>query len=197
MGKSAGKTILSIAGFFVGAANPGMFGLASNATLLGGLYGAAIGSSLWTATHQENQDAGSNSYAFDQISNTVSSRDRIPIIYGTRKWGGFETYHVTSSDKTSLTKDIVWCEGDIDSISDVRANDLLINKQTKTSTVKTDLMTITYTGQGTNAYYSVGNNTMYLYVSNRLVSQIPFACYNEGDVVLTMSDLCVNTSSLS
>ena len=89
MGKSAGKTILSIAGFFVGAGGwgQGVFGLtgAANASLLGGLYGAAPGSSLWTATHQENQDTGSTSYAFDQISNTVSSRDRIPIIYGTRK----------------------------------------------------------------------------------------------------------------
>lgn len=131
MGKNTGKTILTIAGFFVGAGGWGqsVFGVAgaANASLIGGLYGAALASSLWTATHQESQDNSSTSYAFDQIANTVSARDRIPIIYGTRKWGGNKTYHKTASDKKTMIKDIVWCEGDIDSISDIRANDLLLS----------------------------------------------------------------------
>lgn len=125
-GSNTGKAIVTLAGFAFGFYNPVAFGV--KAALMGGLYGAAIGSSLWQATHQQkNSDSSSQaSYNFDQIANQISSRDRIPIIYGTRKWGGFESYHLTSSDKSSLIKDIIWCEGEIDSISDVRANDLLV-----------------------------------------------------------------------
>lgn len=46
------------------------------------------------------------------------------MIYGTRKWGGYETWHSTSSDKKTLTKDVVLCEGPIDSAISVKANNI-------------------------------------------------------------------------
>ena len=125
MGKSKGGKILGIIGFAFGVANPGVFGLGSSQWLLGGLYGASIGTSLWSMSHKPDKGSTSSvSYNFDQIQNQLDSNNRIPIIYGTRKWGGQQTYHRASSDKQSLTKDIVWCEGEVDSISDVRANDI-------------------------------------------------------------------------
>ena len=181
MGKSTGKTLLGIAGFFVGYANPGMFGVAagSNAALIGGLYGAAIGSSIWAATHQPNQD--SNSAAFDQIANTVSSRDRIPVIYGTRKWGGNKVYHKTSSDKQSLVKDIVWCEGDIDSITDVRANDLPL--ETVKETKITNVLSIIYNGSSTMATYSFIDRGLFLYENG--VEIYSFPCENTNPTVIS------------
>ena len=104
MGKNGGKVALGVIGFAFGAGWLGggiQFG--ANTALLGGMYGASLASTIWTATHQPDQ--GSTSYNFDQIMNAVSSEDRIPIIYGTRKWGGNQTYHKTSNNKQSLTKD--------------------------------------------------------------------------------------------
>ncbi|WP_371380750.1 phage tail protein [Sporomusa aerivorans] len=133
MGKSKGKAILGIIGFAFGAGWLGggvRFGLSSTQWLLAGLYGASLGTSLWSMTHKQNYGDSSATYNFDQIMNQIDSNSRIPIIYGTRKWGGQQTYHKTASDKQSLSKDIVWCEGEIESISDVRADDLLMEQTT-------------------------------------------------------------------
>jgi hypothetical protein len=81
MGKSSGKTFLSIVGFAFGALNPGFFGLNSGAWLAGGIYGAALTSNIWSATHQQEN---SSSAKFDAKANTVSSDSMIPVIYGTR-----------------------------------------------------------------------------------------------------------------
>lgn len=128
-GKSTGKILFSIAGFAFGAGWLGggvQFGTSS--WLIGGLYGASLGGSIWSATHQPKPE--SPTYNFDQIMNQVSSDARLAVIYGMRKWGGNQTFHETASNKQSLTKDIVWCEGDIDSIMDVRADDLCIGSNT-------------------------------------------------------------------
>lgn len=124
MGKSKGKRFFSLAMMFVGFANPAMFGLKAGQGLLGGLYGASLGGSLWTATHQPKSTSGA---AFDALTNATSSRDRIPLIYGTRKWGGYVSWHEVYDHKKQIHKDIIWCEGDISGISDVRANDIKIS----------------------------------------------------------------------
>jgi hypothetical protein len=125
MGKSGnqtGKLLLSIAGFAFGALNPAAFGMKSSAWLMGGLYGASLASSVWSATNKPDEQK--QKYNFDQLMNQVDPNIRIPLIYGTRKWAGQQTWHEASKDKQTLTKDIVWCEGDISGISDIRANDL-------------------------------------------------------------------------
>ncbi|CUH95852.1 putative membrane protein [Propionispora sp. 2/2-37] len=88
MSKSKGKTVLTIAGFFLGAGHVGQAFFGASSSLIGGLYGASLAGSLWSATHKPKID-NSNSYNFNQLMNSVSSEDRIPIIYGTRKWGGW------------------------------------------------------------------------------------------------------------
>ena len=188
MGKSVGKTILTVAGFFIGAGGWGqsMFGVAgANASLIGGLYGAAIGSSLWTATHQQDQ-GDTNNLAFDQIVNTVSARDRIPIIYGTRKWGGNKVYHKTSKDKQTLTKDIVWCEGDIDSINDIRANDLPLDTLEGCSVIKAigDVDAHPDTYLTTGSYKKTACSRFTLKASNKLIGDPTVTAVIKGKKIL-------------
>lgn len=90
MSKSTGKTLFSIAGLIYGFNNPGAFGLTSTAHIAGGLYGASLMSTIWTATHSSTD----TTYAFNTAQNTIDNDAMIPIIYGTRKWaGGLQTWH--------------------------------------------------------------------------------------------------------
>ena len=125
-GKSRrGKLIVSLVGAFAGYMwAKDLFGFASNMSIGGALYGASLGGTIWSATHKPKENNTGNQYNFDIMQNQLSSKAMIPIIYGRRKWGGYQTYHKTDDDKQGLTKDIVWCEGEIDSINDVRANDI-------------------------------------------------------------------------
>ena len=136
-GKKTGKALLGIAGFFLGAGSAGQAFFGTSSSIMGGLYGASLASTLWsTFTPQKNQTTQDFS-RFDALMNTVSSESMIPIIYGERKWSGNQTWHDASDDKTVLTKDIVVGEGEIESISDVRANDLSINGAVNLSIVNT------------------------------------------------------------
>jgi len=85
LGKSKSKTFWSLAGFAFGFTNPTAF-LGANATAVwsSGLMGMSLASNIWTALHQSS----TNSYNFDATQNTVDSESMIPIIYGTRKFGG-------------------------------------------------------------------------------------------------------------
>ena len=123
--KRGGKLIMSLVGAFTGYMwAKDLFGFASNLSIGGALYGASLGGTIWSATHKPKENNTGNQYNFDIMQNQLSSKAMIPIIYGRRKWGGYQTYHKTDDDKQGLTKDIVWCEGEIDSINDVRANDI-------------------------------------------------------------------------
>lgn len=132
MGKSKGKTILSIVGFALGAANPAMFGLKSGAWLAGGLYGASLGGTLWSATHKP-KSSGENTTKFDQYMNSISSDSMIPIVYGHRKVGGYQTFHQTSASGKKLTKDVLLAEGVIEGAYGVTANNLLITYNVESS----------------------------------------------------------------
>jgi hypothetical protein len=131
MGKSSGKTLLTIAGFAFGAGGWGQSVFGVTSSIVGGIYGASLVSSIWSALHPAKY---TQTYDFDALQNTVSTDAMIPIIYGTRKFGGYQTWHSVSSDKQSLTKDVVLCEGEVTSISSVKANDLLIEDVYTTKT---------------------------------------------------------------
>ena len=135
-GKSTGKILLTVLGFAVGAGFLGTgigFGMAAGQWFMAGVYGASLASTAWSlfnpqkAPEMENFD---NTSRFDQLQNTVSSEAVIPVIYGTRKWAGNQTWHNPSSDNKSLTKDVLIGEGEIDSINTVNANDIDITTLT-------------------------------------------------------------------
>ena len=125
-GKKVGKALLTIGGFFLGAGHVGQafFGASS---AVAGLYGAALASTLWSTFNPTKTDTIQDYSRFDSMMNTPSSDAMIPIIYGTRKWAGNQTWHQASSDFRVLTKDVVLCEGEIKGLSEVKANDLVIS----------------------------------------------------------------------
>ena len=120
-GKSKGKLFFSLVGFAFGALNPAVFGAKS--WILNGLYGASLTSQLWSLTHQQKLSSNYSSQ-FSEQSNQISNDAMIPVIYGRRKFGGYQTWYKLSDDKKNITKDIILCEGDIDGVSDFRVNDL-------------------------------------------------------------------------
>lgn len=125
-GKSTGKALLGIglgaAGFMHGA---WLFGTSS--AFMGALYGLSLGTTIWSALHPEKQ---SGSSYFDYQMNAVSPNQMIPIVYGTHKLGGLQTYHYTNTNGKSMVKDIVIGEGVIDGVYGVCANNLIINDGT-------------------------------------------------------------------
>lgn len=126
MSKSTGKTILSVAGLFFGAFNPTVFGFAAGVNWAAGVMGASLFGNIWAATHKEDISVDTRSN-FDVLNNNANADARIPVIYGTRKWGGYETWHSASGDKKTLTKDVVLCEGPIDSANSVKANNIAMS----------------------------------------------------------------------
>ena len=126
MGKSTGKKIAGLVGFAFGFIAPEAFGFAGSAVWSGGLYGASLASTIWSATHKQKT---SSDYKFDAAQNTIDTNAMIPIIYGTRKWsGGLLTWQSTYNDGENQRKDIVLCEGEISGISGVTANCQIITE---------------------------------------------------------------------
>lgn len=127
-GKSGGKLFMSIlfgvAGFFYGG---WAFGVAKWG---GAILGASLGGSIWTATHQKSLDMGMSGspdvQRFDKAQEQMSSNGQIPVVYGQRKIAGNQTYHWTNAESNQLRKHVVLCEGGIQEIVSVTANDLLI-----------------------------------------------------------------------
>lgn len=180
MGKSKSKTFWTLAGVAFGALNPGAFGIVgSQAAIQGALYGASLASTIWTALHQDTD----NSYSFDAVQNTVDSESMIPIIYGKRLFGGIQTYHRASSDLQSLTKDLIFCEGEINGVTGVTANCLLIS-----SGVLFSIQNIAYTdatvavnGDYLNLYANGTTTTIHLRTADDLedLQTNPQECYTQ------------------
>lgn len=177
MGKSSGKAILSVAGLFFGAFNPTAFGFAAGVNWAAGIMGASLFGNIWSATHQK-KDSSSQTYSFDVLQNTSNADARIPVIYGTRKWGGYQTWHSTSSDKTVLTKDVLLCEGQISGISSVKANNILIS----------DGSWLKYSGTS-NVYFVVHKiksagwySHIYLFVNGVQVKNVQAMNYTTGQM---------------
>lgn len=124
-GKSGGKIFASIAGFIVGFTTPWLFGAKAFAA---GVMGASLFGSVWSATHQQNVDSNGSADVsrFDRAQESMSSDGQIPIVYGTRQISGNQTFHQTNADANTLHKHVVLCEGGIEGVVSVTANDMII-----------------------------------------------------------------------
>ena len=118
-GKSGGKIILTILGFALGG-------------LPGAIMGAVLGSLIWGNKNKQN-DNSSSIIRFDKYQETMTSGGSIPIIYGERRISGNQTYHETSADANTLHKHVVICEGEIEGITGISANGLLVPTGGQTS----------------------------------------------------------------
>ena len=125
-GKSGGKIFATVLGAILGCANPVMFGLARTANLAGALMGASLFGSIWSATHNQNNTGSPDVSRFDRAQETMSADGQIPIVYGTRQITGNQTFHQTNADANTLHKHVVLCEGGIEGVVSVTANDMII-----------------------------------------------------------------------
>ena len=141
-GKSGGKMFASIAGFLVGFTTPWLFGAKAFSA---GIMGASLFGSVWSATHQQNVDTGSADVSrFDRAQETMSSDGQIPVVYGTRQVTGNQTFHQTNADANTLYKHVVLCEGGIEGVVSVMANDMIIPTGSQTGNTVFTLMNNKY-----------------------------------------------------
>ncbi len=138
-GKSGGKIFASIAGFIVGFTTPWLFGAKAFAA---GVMGASLFGSVWSATHQQNVDSNGSADVsrFDRAQESMSSDGQIPIVYGTRQISGNQTFHQTNADANTLHKHVVLCEGGIEGVVSVTANDMIIPTGSQTGNTVFTLM---------------------------------------------------------
>ena len=113
-GKKVGKIAFMAAGFFLGAGGAGqaLFGL-KGASFAAGMYGMSIASTIWSVTQKPNAfgnldgDYSQDDYnKFSTTTNDISQDAVIPVIYGTRKWGGLQVWHNPYNGERYLQKDV-------------------------------------------------------------------------------------------
>ena len=165
-GKSGIKIIgtLAMAAFGYFDAH-GLFGMATNMSIGGAIMGAALFSSVWSATHRQNQGdySTSNIQRFERAQETMSSDGQLPVVYGRRQLTGNQTYHKTNSDSTTLWKHVVLCEGGIEGIESVTANDLIVPTGSQTSNTVFTLQNVKYT----DARVSLHDRHLYLHCNDK------------------------------
>ena len=115
-GKKTGKILFSVAGFALGAANPAWFGIdkaMKGAWFAAGMYGMSIASTIWSVVAKPNAfgnldgDYSQDDYSkFSTTTNDISQEAVIPVIYGTRKWGGLQLWHNPYNGERYLQKDV-------------------------------------------------------------------------------------------
>ena len=112
-GKKTGKILFTAAGFAFGFYNPGAFGLEASKMFLGGLYGMSLASTIWSVTQKPDPfgnldgDYSQDDYSkFSTTTNDISQDAVIPVIYGTRKWGGLQVWHNPYNGERYLQKDV-------------------------------------------------------------------------------------------
>lgn len=131
MGKSGGKSkvgkILSIGLAVAGAFAPQIFGLAKVAggAFKAALYGLSLGSTIGSAFSRPNDFSTTTQGAFDAKMNRVDGTAMLPIIYGTQKAGGMQTYHRTNHNGRVLYKHVLVSEGEIHNVRGVAVNSYL------------------------------------------------------------------------
>lgn len=171
-GKSVGKALFTIGGFFLGG---GFWtGLHAANWLSGAVLGASLGSSIWSATHKPktSNTNSPNIQRFDKVQETMSSTATIPVVYGYRKITGNQTFHETNADQNTLHKHVVLCEGGIEGIESVSANDLLIPTGEQTSNTVFTIQNTMYADatvkkNGKHLYLSCNGTTKDLYLANK------------------------------
>ena len=131
MGKSGGKSkvgkILSIGLAVAGAFAPQIFGLArvAGGAFKAALYGLSLGSTIGSAFSRPNDFSTTTQGAFDAKMNRVDGTAMLPIIYGTQKAGGMQTYHRTNHNGRVLYKHVLVSEGEIHNVRGVAVNSYL------------------------------------------------------------------------
>lgn len=141
MGKHSGKggksglgKALGFAGLAVGAFNPAAFGLAlSTAGRVGAaIFGLSLGTTIASAFAKTGTTQTSN---FDSKMNTVSADARIPLVYGTRKVGGLQSYHHCSIKNKYLIKDVIIGEGMFSGCYGLTANNYMVKTENASANV--------------------------------------------------------------
>ena len=169
-GKSGGKLLFSVLGFAIG----GFWGGISKFVFSQGVLGASLFGSIWSATHKP--DTGNLSspevQRFDKAQETMSSTATIPVVYGYRKITGNQTYHSTNADQNVLKKHVVLCEGGIQGIESVSANDLLIPTNGQTSNTVFTIQNTMYSDAscrkvGKHLYLYCNGHQRDLYLANK------------------------------
>ena len=113
-GKKTGKILFTVAGFAIGFSNPTWFGISrsmTGATFMSGMYGMSIASTIWSVVAKPNAfgnldgDYSQDDYSkFSTTTNDISQDAVIPVIYGTRKWGGLQVWHNPYNGERYLQK---------------------------------------------------------------------------------------------
>lgn len=178
-GKSTGKILFTALGFALGGFWTGISKFVfSNAVL-----GASLFGSIWSTTHKSSTGdlSSPDIQRFDKAQETMSSAATIPVVYGYRKITGNQTYHSTNADQNILRKHVVLCEGDIQGIESVSANDMLIPTN----------------GQTSNTVFTI-QNTMYSDAQCRKVGKHLYLYCNghERDLYLANKDDASNVDTL-
>lgn len=131
MGKGGGKSgvgkVLSLGLAVAGVFAPQIFGLArvAGGAFKAALYGLSLGSTIGSAFSRPNDFSTTTQGAFDAKMNRVDGTAMLPIIYGTQKSGGMQTYHRTNHNGRVLYKHVLVCEGEIQNVRGVAVNSYL------------------------------------------------------------------------
>ena len=94
----------------------------------GALYGAAIGYSIGLAMNPQKfaMDQSSPRYSFGELKGTATNQLPVPIIYGQIRVAGNTFYQNPVEGGNTIEQIIGLCEGEIESITDVRVNGIAI-----------------------------------------------------------------------
>lgn len=141
-GKSGGKILATVVGAALGFYGVGLGVWGANVGVwAGAMYGASIASTLWSVTAKNqfgmgnfDSDYSQDDYSrFSQVSNDINQDATIPVIYGTRRFGGLQTYSNPYNGDRYLQKDVVICEAGVEGVYNVMANEELITDDTNIS----------------------------------------------------------------
>ena len=126
-GKSKVGKFISLGLAIAGAFAPQIFGLAkvANGAFKAALYGLSLGSTIGSVFDKPKDFGTTTQGAFDAKMNRVDGTAMLPIIYGTQKAGGMQTYHRTNHNGRVLYKHVLICEGEIQGVRGVAVNSYL------------------------------------------------------------------------
>lgn len=126
-GKSKVGKFISLGLGIAGAFAPQIFGLAkvANGAFKAALYGLSLGSTIGSVFDKPKDFGTTTQGAFDAKMNRVDGTAMLPIIYGTQKAGGMQTYHRTNHNGRVLYKHVLVCEGEIQGVRGVAVNSYL------------------------------------------------------------------------
>lgn len=127
-GKNAGKLFGAIVFGFI-SQGFGFFGSGLSA-ISRFVMGASLFSSVWTAIAMNKMDSNHQGNVsvqrFDRQQEQMTADVPVQLVYGRRLITGNQTFHQTDADAKQLHKHVVLCEGGINRIVSVTANELLV-----------------------------------------------------------------------